>query len=110
MKLKDLTEDSYFAVHYSFLKQLVLPPIKRASDDADPEVDAGRKQQIRPPGNFNTSFLVYYQISPILERAFIVGMLPLRIDDDNSAFWLSYQEQDNSVFASAPQQKYQFKK
>ena len=86
---------------------MVLPPLKR--DDADPEADC-RSLQARPGLNFNTSFLVYYQVSPILNRALIVGMLPLKIDDENSDFWMTYQEQPSSVFLQSPNQRYQFKK
>ena len=86
---------------------MVLPPLKR--DDADPEADC-RSLQARPGLNFNTSFLVYYQVSPILNRALIVGMLPLKIDDENSDFWMTYQEQPSYVFLQSPNQRYQFKK
>ena len=40
----------------------------------------------------STSFLVYYQVNPTLQRAFVVGVLPLKIDADNTEFWLAFNQ------------------
>ena len=53
-----------------------------------------------------TSFLVYYQINPTLERAYIAGILPLRIDGDNWDFWLCNKQAHSSGDTVDP---YQFK-
>jgi len=76
--LKRLSESSYFAVHYSFLKSMAIPS------------QVGAAPQKPKASLCNTSFLVYYKINPALERAHIIGIYPLKIDNDNSDFWLGY--------------------
>lgn len=86
LKLKNLTDTSYFAVHYGFLTQKLLPsysPDKVEYSSSDSRANL----QLPPP----TSFLVYYQINPTLQRAYVIGILPLKVDMDNRNFWLSNQ-------------------
>ena len=69
LKLKDLTSDSYFAVHYNFLKSHAIPPVLHPLDKVP-----------------QASFLVYYKIVPEIERVVIMGVLPFR-NEENLGFW-----------------------
>ncbi len=91
LKLKSLTDTSYFAIHYGFLKQSLLPSYPTTPTDSTTTAE-----KLSLPHHVATSFLVYYQINPTLQRAYIAGILPLRIDGDNWDFWLCNQQAHSS--------------
>lgn len=62
--LKDLSSESFFAVHFNFLKHLTIPSIAVPSSLTDSSNLKPKKLYGNASNDFNTSFLVYYRICP----------------------------------------------
>eukprot|EP00347_Sterkiella_histriomuscorum_P011995 403370296 len=105
LKISELSNDSYFAVHYQYLKQTVIP--------------AGICDQTEAPSlnkNLYASFLVYYRINPKYDvfespelkqkcqqwvKPQIIGMICSKAENYN--FWASYQDENLDDLGLTPQ-------
>lgn len=74
--LSDVSADSFFAVHYHFIKAMPCGP---ASENKPSTFGTG--------GLFTTNFLAYYGLSPVLQRAYLIGLLPSKAE--SYSFWLT---------------------
>jgi hypothetical protein len=76
--LSDVSPSSFFAVHYHFIKAMPCGP---ASDT---------KPSTFGTGLFTTNFLAYYGLSPVLQRAYLIGLIPAKAE--SHSFWLTNQD------------------
>jgi hypothetical protein len=82
-KLSDISTEgppSFFAVHFGYLKAT-------PADHPPTAIPHSLKSSA-----LQTHFLAYFRLDPAEERAFLVGLLPLKIDTDNTDFWVGFQE------------------